>query len=57
MELHTDPATGGPLVLLGQFGRQLHPADPPVPAIPGATRIQEMELCPAHRQSNALANW
>jgi hypothetical protein len=28
-------------VLLGQFGRQIHPADPPAPPIPGATYFNE----------------
>ena len=37
LELHPDPLTGLPLVLLGQFGRAIRPADPPVPALPGAT--------------------
>jgi plastocyanin len=40
-ELHTDGATGQPIVLLGQFGRILHPADPPVAQKPGARYFPE----------------
>jgi hypothetical protein len=40
MELH--PENQPPFdVLLGQFGRRIHPADPPAPPIPGATYFPE----------------
>jgi hypothetical protein len=40
MEYHPENAPPND-VLLGQFGRRLRPADPPVPAIPGATYFPE----------------
>jgi endo-1,4-beta-xylanase len=37
LEYHPEAADPRYQVLLGQFGRLLHPADPPVPAVPGMT--------------------
>ena len=41
MEHHTHPATGQPIVLLGQFGRTIRPADPPAGRQPGMQYFDE----------------
>ena len=41
MEHHPEYAGTPYEVLLGQFGRIIHPADPPVPPLPGATYFPE----------------
>jgi hypothetical protein len=40
MEWHPEATDPQYRVQLGQFGRRIHPADPPVPAIPGATYFE-----------------
>ena len=41
MEYHPENADPQYQVLLGQFGRRIHPADPPAPQLPGAVYFQQ----------------